>query len=87
VQAVRQRARRRLDGEMKVVRHQAVVVEDPAEALDGSGEEIEKEEKVRLVAIDRNPVIATRHDVMERSWNLEPERPLHTAEGASAFNL
>jgi hypothetical protein len=73
----RERAFRRHEREVIVIRHEAVLVENPAGAGDLLGEKIEKQLAVLVIPKDRNAVVAARHHMMERPGILDSRLPRH----------
>lgn len=80
----RQRAFRREDREMVVVRHQRVVVQLPTRSLDLLCKEDHEPLPVLVIPEDVDAVVPTRHDVMERPLELGPRLPRHATQATSA---
>ena len=83
VHACRERAFQRGDGEVVMVGHQAVVVEDPPRARDLVGQEKKEPLAIVVVAENEDAVIAPRHDVMHRAFELDSSLPCHATEATS----
>jgi hypothetical protein len=62
------------------------VVQNPPEARDGRGKKGEKLQIVGLLTKDGDAVISSRHHVMKRARNLEPERSGHADRGYLGVN-
>src|SRR5688500_6443518 len=73
----RERSLRRLDGYVVVVRNQRVIGDDPVESRYRLAVQVEKEDAILIIAIDRAPLVPARSNVPERTFVLEPQRPCH----------
>jgi hypothetical protein len=70
---------RRLDQEVVVVRHQAVGVNQPIEALAGCAQHIQERSPItiRIAEKDVSPLVAACRHMIQRAGKLQPQRSRH----------
>jgi hypothetical protein len=69
-----------------MIRHEAVLMENPARADDLLGEKVEEELPVLVIPEDRDAVVAARHHMMERPGVFDSRLPRHrSTEATSVF--
>jgi hypothetical protein len=70
---------------MKVIRHQRVRRNDPAEAADNLTEKLEEAKSVVIVEKDLAPIVAARGDVVDGSGILDAHCSCHAPEDPSGW--